>query len=417
MAAQEYNVGKPPAKRRRVPYAKPVRQDTDETADTASSSDYVQYSEAFEHGSKIIPHAIVHFPDQVVMGGTHHFHDTAGNEASHKECVKTAGERARIYNDVNLSAYNMLQFNMHREWFDSIFDIRLGRPVSQPDNFEAESLKQIRLSNCIHDDTDAMRFLTHPGSLPSHMQRSSLDLILCEGVPLSLRELLCLFAERVQFPVEDAHLLLHCSWTLGYHVKSLTSKGVTRNYWGGGITPKTSSNYLRGDWLETNVTDLDNHGVLTSRLVRVICGVSVGNLDKCDGLLPLPSDHQFETEENKAMKRVHFLLVRYARQHRLSRRSRGPNHRPTCPGLLQDTHCLWEWARRDPAYRRGCFLGRSWDANKHFLGSNEESQLLRKDNEIRAWYDLIQVSDISQYTIIQRDPDRDGALLQSVMWC
>ena len=414
MSAQQYNVGKPPAKRRRVPYIKPAVVDSDATSDTASSSGH-EMSTFFEHSTKIVPHAILHFPDQVIMGGTHDFHDTKENEASHKECVKTAGGRARIYNDVNLSAYNMLQFNMQREWFDSIFDIRLGRPVSQPDNLEAESLKQIRLSNRIDDDTIAMRFLTRAGPHNRRVKVCNFDYMLCEGVPLSLRELLCLFAGHVRFPVEDAHLLLQCSWTLGYHVKSLTSKGVTRNYWGGGVTPKTSSNYLRGDWLETNVNDIDNNGVLTSRLARVICGVSVANLHKCDGLLP--SDHQYETEENKAMHRVHFLLVRYAQQHRLSRRSRGPNHRPICPGLLHDTHCLWEWARRDPTYRRGCLLGRAWDANKHFLGSNEESQLLRKDNEMRAWYDLIQVSDISQYANIQSDADRDGALLQSVMWC
>ena len=79
------------------------------------------------------------------MGGTHDFHDTKENESSHKECVKTAGERARIYTDVNLSAYNMLQFNMQREWLDSIFDIRLGvSTVSGTDGSEAESLKQIR---------------------------------------------------------------------------------------------------------------------------------------------------------------------------------------------------------------------------------------------------------------------------------
>ena len=167
--------------------------------------------------------------------------------------------------------------------------------------------------------------------------------------------------------------------------------------------------------LDTNVTDLDNNGVLTSRLVRVICGVSVTDLNKCEGLL-LP-DCQYETGENKKMKRVHFLLVRYAQQHRRSRRSRGPNHRPICPGLLQHTHCLWEWAKRDPTYRRGCLIGRRWDENKHLMGDCEDTQLTRKANEMRAWYDVIQVSDISRYANVQNDPDREGSLLQSVMWC
>ena len=174
------------------------------------------------------------------MGGTHDFHDTKENESSHKECVKTAGERARIYTDVNLSAYNMLQFNMQREWLDSIFDIRLGvSTVSGTDGSEAESLKHIRLSNCISEPPiPAIKLLasTRKGLRPNEIQHNMtiFDNLLCEGVPISVREFLCLFAERVRYPVEDSHLLLQCSWTLGYHVKSVTSKGVTRNYGGGG---------------------------------------------------------------------------------------------------------------------------------------------------------------------------------------
>ena len=90
----------------------------------------------------------------------------------------------------------------------------------------------------VHDTHPRHPTTTSTGPRPSHPSqiRHALDLILCEGVPLSLRELLCLFAERVRYPVEDAHLLLQCSWTLGYHVKSVTSNGVTRNYWGGGYS-------------------------------------------------------------------------------------------------------------------------------------------------------------------------------------
>ena len=105
----------------------------------------------------------------------------------------------------------------------------------------------------------------------------------------------------------------------------------------GGVTPGTTSNYLCGDWLETNITDVHNNGVETSQLVRVICGVCVGDLENSGVILP---DEQFETDENKRKNQVHFLLVRYAQKHPLSRGPRGPQHRPTCPGLLKDTHCL-----------------------------------------------------------------------------
>ena len=326
-----------------------------------------------------------------------------------------SGERSRVFSDVNLSANNLLNFNMQMDWFQNIFDVTLKEtttPSLQTGNLEAEHLKQIRLTNSIKDDTPALNLIR--GRRPHNPALFFWDRIVCEGVPVSVRELVTIFADIVGYPVADAQSLLQCSWTLGYHVKSATSKGVTRNYWGGGVTPKTSTNYLRGDWLETKITDLHN-GVVTSRLVRVICGVSVEKLNKCAGLTL--SDDIFETTENENAGKVHFLLVRYADRHPLSRGRRGPKHRPICPGLLQDTHCAWEWAQRQPAFRRGCLQGRSWDENKHFFGNTEESQLIRKENEMRAWYDLIQVSDIVSYANVQSDPDRDRSFLQSVMWC
>ena len=409
-----YNVGKPPAKRRRVPYRKPVTRDSDETSSTASSSDCAEYSEAFEHGTKIIPHAIVHFTDQVMMGGTHHFHDTAANEASHTECVKKSGERSRIYNDVNASALNMLHYNMQSDWYQQIFDVTLpdNAPATQTGALHAdlpESLQEIRLTNSIQDVTTSFKLLT--GQHAYDQYRHAWDMIICEGVPVSVRELVSIFADFIGYSIDQAHYLLKCSWTLGWHVKSITSRGVTRNYWGG-VTPGTTSNYLRGDWLETNITDVHN-GVETSRLVRVICGVCVGDLENSGVILP---DEQFETDENKRKNQVHFLLVRYAQKHPLSRGPRGPQHRPTCPGLLKDTHCLWEWAQRLPTYSRGCMEGSAWEVNKAFFGNSHESQLMRRQDEIRAWYDLIQLSDIVSYANVQRDPDRDRAFLQSVMW-
>ena len=101
----------------------------------------------------------------------------------------------------------------------------------------------------------------------------------------------------------------------------------------------------------------------------------------------------------------------------MCRRNRGPDHRPLCPGLLRDTHCLWEWATRDRGFLRGCLQGRNWDVNKHFFGYTDESQEIRRNNESRAWYDLIQTGDIVKYANVQPDPDTEDSYLQSVMWC
>ena len=83
---------------------------------------------------------------------------------------------------------------------------------------------------------------------------------------------------------------------------------------------------------------------------------------------------------------------------------------------LQDTHCLWEWAKKNRTYRRGCLTGRAWESNKQFFGDSHEIQIRRRNSERYAWYDLIQVSDITSHTNVQLDPDREDSYLQSVMW-
>ena len=249
------------------------------------------------------------------------------------------------------------------------------------------------------------------------LHHNSWDTLLCEGVPISIRELILLTADNLGVPVnmDSAHNLLRCNWSLGWHVNSISSKGVSRHYWGGGVTPRTSSNYLRGDWIETNITDTSTNGVTTSRLARIICGVKVRHLRKfTDFAIPAKT---WETDFNMRKDIAVFLLVRYAQPHAHTGNRRGPNHRPLCPGILKDTHCLWSWAKRGANFRRGCLQGRPWDRNRQFFGDTEASQTARKDLEKRAWYDLIQTNDISRYANVQPDPDRDNAFLQSVMWC
>ena len=247
------------------------------------------------------------------------------------------------------------------------------------------------------------------------VHRDTWDTLLCEGVPLSVKELVLLTADALGAPVnmDIAHTLLRCKWSLGWHVHTFSSKSVSRHYWGGGVTPRTTSNYLRGDWVETNISDT-RRGVTTSRLARVICGAEVSRLAKNTGF-EIP-EHTWETDDNNHQDRAFFLLVRYAQSHPRANR-RGPDHRPLCPGILQDTHCLWSWSKRPVGFQRGCLRGRPWDRNKHFFGETEASQTRRKDLEQRAWYDLIQTSNITRYANVQTDPDKDDAFLQSIMWC
>ena len=254
------------------------------------------------------------------------------------------------------------------------------------------------------------------------LHRDTWDSVLFAGVPVSIRELVLLFADKLglETNMTTAHRLLLCSWALAWHVKVRSHDGVTLHYWGGGVTPDTTSNYLRGDWIEIKGTDI-RFGVETSRLARVICAVQVSNFTRLIRDYPILSDMVWETVKHQNTGVVTFrktyLLVRFAVGHRQSGRKRGPNHRPLCPGELEQTHCLWSWAKRHPNYKRGCFQGRSWDRNKRFFGNTRESQTVRKELEHRAWYDLVSLDDIIGYANVQSDPDRDHSFLQSVMWC
>ena len=110
-AAEKYNLDKPPAKRRRVPYWKVATKHPDQSSDTAQSSDQSS-PPFFLRSHKIVPHSFVHFPEQVVMGGTHTFHNTSSVESCHKINVQLAGQRARVFKDVNASSKNMLKYGL-----------------------------------------------------------------------------------------------------------------------------------------------------------------------------------------------------------------------------------------------------------------------------------------------------------------
>ena len=407
-SALSYNDDKPPDKRRRVPYVQKVDVDSCESSDTVESSGE-EFPVDMEHGNKIVPHFIVHMPEQVVMGGTHQFHNTVSQEASHKVNVKHAGLRSRIYSDVNVSARNLLQFSMNAAWFEEIFRLALdGVGPTQKPNCQPDFLQSISVSTLINDNTDALRTLCRKMSRLSHLgvrwrrhTESIWDMVLSEQIPVSVRELVSLLAAYVGYSVGEQYTqkLVQCSWGFGLRLKTRTHNGVTRSYYA-------------GDWLETNIADFRN-GVTTSRLLRVVCAVSLRNFRDVTGMT-LPNE-VYQTDANKNKDEAHFLLVRYAHAHPLSRGRRGPNHRPLCPGL-QDTHCLWEWYKRAEKFRRGCFQGQHWIRNKSFFGDTHEAQEIRKERESHAWYDLVQTSNISSYANVMPDPDRENTFLQSVLW-
>ena len=244
------------------------------------------------------------------------------------------------------------------------------------------------------------------------------DKILCAGIPVSLRELVSLSASQLGLPTDMRTLqrLLQCTWTLGWHVTDKDEFGFTRHFWGGGITPQTTSNYMRGDWVEVAGTEVCR-GENTSRLARVVCGVEIKNVERIFGKPLIDTLRIWPNKSCKEGDYVVYLLVRYANAHPDTGRARGPDCRPLCPGVLRDTHCLWKWHERPANFSRGCWRARPWSRHRHLFGDTAEKQQIRNAQEARAWYDVIKSSDILKHANVTPDWDRRDAFLQSVMWC
>ena len=138
--AEQYNIGKPPAKRRRVPYWKDAVVLDDESSDTVSSTDQ-DVPPYFLRSTKIIPHAFVHFADQVRMGGSHRFNDTCAAESFHRKCIALSGLRSRTYADRNKSAALMLNYNN---------DLQMLREICAQARLDADPHGIIRSTHDIH---------------------------------------------------------------------------------------------------------------------------------------------------------------------------------------------------------------------------------------------------------------------------
>lgn len=420
--AENYNAGKPPAKRRRVPYWKDIPVNTDESSDTvATSSGADEQCPFFDKSQKITPHAAVHLADQVIMGGTHAFNNTAGPESFHPRCITQAAQRSRAYHDVNLSSQKMLEYQIDKQQKQDIIEHALGAPQVTPQSaipVSAFPLDSLNLTGAIDVKILSRLADRNRRGLPLQLSDRShvWNHVLCEGVPVSLLEMVHLVLEHLGLAVnmENSREVLRCDWQLGWHVVARTHEGTAKHYRGGGVTPGTTTNLLRGDWIETTITDT-NGGVVTSRLARVICGIRISKMRSLHA--PSLSGTAWETDENEHQRTVYYLLVRYAAPHPATRGRRGPQNRPLCPGLLSDTHCLWSWAKRRETFRRGCLRGVAWNRNKHMFGPDSDSQNKRKLGEERAWYDLVQASEIKSHANVQLDPDREQSFLQSVMWC
>ena len=243
------------------------------------------------------------------------------------------------------------------------------------------------------------------------------DAIICADILVSRKELLQLLAEKLQISrnQDGMRKVAKCIYSINGHVTVTTVSKMKLHYWGSGTyncVGRKSSAWQT--WVE--VEGCDRYGSckrLTSRLAFVVCAIHLKNIHAAIGI-PLARELRELDNPDSAT----FFLIRYAAPHRSATR-RGPEHRPLCPGPLKNTHCLWTWASRPESHTRGCFRTRPWSRHRRHFGSTPDEQEKRKESTRRAWYDLIQVTNIKNYANVQLDPDPnlDGEVfLQSRVW-
>ena len=120
-ANARWNEGRSPSKRKRVSVFEPRPPCSDESSDTVDSDgNDSRVPKNFSHSEKIVPHAFVHLAEQVVLGGTHQFHNTSATESCHKKCIHLPGNRVRKYTALNETEDSMLQYTLEDQLFDEI---------------------------------------------------------------------------------------------------------------------------------------------------------------------------------------------------------------------------------------------------------------------------------------------------------
>ena len=254
---------------------------------------------------------------------------------------------------------------------------------------------------------------------PNWSHSDNWDTIICPDILVSRKELLQLLAEKLGTSrnQDGMRRVARCVHSIDRHVTVTTVSKMNLHYWGSG-TYNCADRQSRTweTWVEVEGHDRSNSGRLTSRLAFVVCAIHLKNIRAVMGI-PL-AEELCEVQDQKKPDSATFFLIRYAAPHP-SATLRGPEHRPLCPGPLKDTHCLWTWASRPEGHERGCFRPRPWSRHRRHFGSTPDEQEKRMQSDRRAWYDIIQVTNIKNYANVQQDPDPylDGEVfLQSCLW-
>lgn len=129
------NLKLPPRKRKREKWFQAKPADPGESSGTADSdAGDESVPPHFLRSDKIIPHAFVHLPEQVKLGGTYHFHNTSAVESRHIQCIQLAGTRVRKYIKANETEKSMLQYSLDMQLFAAIKELLPAGMCRRPEH-------------------------------------------------------------------------------------------------------------------------------------------------------------------------------------------------------------------------------------------------------------------------------------------
>ena len=341
-----------------------------------------------EFSKKGIPHAVVHFPEQLKLAGHIFMHDTCAPEAIHKLICKLAMNRARKGTELNTNASIMNWLFRRLTWSHIIARVQTSYPVrvsrqikcvSGPYQVFVSASKMLRPSNAVATALE-----------PNHFSplRSGQHDFTSNDTRLTYHELGTLIARCMQW--DPRHVFDHLRVRLYCSSRVQHSSGESRSYWA------TESQYSWNRGCRRDFVEIDLGGGK----------VGIGQLTGFIEMDNLP--------ENASELESHAVIIRWLMKS--SRvQGRDDNDRSVCDYPLSSNHCLWQWSKTPLTrftFRLRGFGGRVARQGLWSHVPRQDRETARR-SEIRARYDVIKYDNLIRHVNVTKDPTT-GHMLQTL---
>lgn len=354
------------------------RHDSD-SSDTTSTDPELTWGGKgkFEYSQKVLPHAVLHFPEIVMRAGHHGGACSFLNEVSHKDFIKRAARLGRTYGSHTRSEKEMLKWTCR----DAIY-IEAARKSKLATRCVATDSAN---SGSESDNLLVTKLFTHP--LPfmnapifttnGLLSRSWENCMISRRVRVTRRELLTIVCSKLEQPdtrEARSRLMQRLTWTCS-GVLEESRHGLRRKFVG-----LSSSHPRRRDFVRIEGSQ---DGTCLSAEIIMFVVISGFDTDSSEGGFVLPKSLVNAHLEDRS---VEFVFIRWLSPHP-NAVVRDNDLRPICPPPLDINHALWTYSSRT----RGALT--TAVIRKHisyFHGDNDDERERSVQSEIDAYFDLIQ---------------------------